>query len=127
MNLALLSPFLIMRSRVHIISQYLNKSYELDELKNLLINNGNISEKELKKYIRRIDIINDIDEDGIDMTIDNILEFTKINNMKKEVIMICNRINSSTIQESLNLFDLDIDNEKILRIIKGVLNNLKNN
>jgi hypothetical protein len=123
-NLAMLIPFILLRYKVQKVSSMLNKKYQLDELKNLLKSDGNLSDREIKKYVKKIDLINDIDEDGIDMVVDNLTKLACESNSERELTMILKRININNLKKNFNLFDLDIDNLKFSTIINKTLNNL---
>jgi hypothetical protein len=125
-NLALLIPFIIMKVKIEAASYYLNKQYELDDLKNMLKNNGNLTEKELRKYVKKIDLINDIDEDGVDMVINQLTQFATESGSKRELELILKRINVDYMKNNFELFDLDIDKNKFKTIINETLKNITN-
>jgi len=125
-NIALLAPFFILKVKIEAASYYLNKEYKFDELKNILQTRGNLSELEIRKYVRKIDILNDIDEDGVDMVIENITNLATESYSQKEIKLILNRIDINNFVKSLSLFNLEIDPDKINTIINGTLDNLKN-
>lgn len=125
-NLALLIPFIIMKVKIEAASYYLNKQYELDDLKNMLKNNGNLTEKELRKYVKKIDLINDIDEDGVDMVINQLTQFAAESGSQRELELILKRINVDYMKNNFELFDLDIDKNKFKTIIKETLKNISN-
>lgn len=125
LNLALLAPLFILKAKVEGLSYYLNKKYELDELKYVLKNNANLSDSEIRKYIRKIDIINDIDEDGIDIAVDQLTNFAKESYSVKELKMILKRIDKDNMKNTFRLFDLDINSDKIEEIIQRTIVNLK--
>ena len=125
-NLALLAPLFILKAKVEGLSYYLNKKYELDELKYVLKNNANLSDSEISKYIRKIDIINDIDEDGIDMAVDQLTNFAKDSYSTKELTMILKRVDRDNMKNTFQLFDLNINSDKIEEIINRTIVNLKN-
>ena len=125
-NMALLIPFIILKVKVETASYYLNKKYELDDLTNLLKNNGNLSDREIQKNIRRIDIINDIDEDGVEMVVNKLTNLAIDSGSKKEMELILKRINVEYMKDNFKLFDLDIDKDKFKTIIETTLNNINN-
>ena len=104
MNLVLLSPLLILKAKVHKTTNFLNKNYKLDELTYMLKNQGNLSDRDIRKYVRRIDIINDIDDDGIDIAVENLTQLAKDTNNQKEFLQILRRIDSKKIKNNLELF-----------------------
>ena len=125
-NLALLIPFIIMKVKVEAASYYLNKQYELDDLKNMLKNNGHLTDKEIRKYVKKIDLINDIDEDGVDMVINQLTQFAADSGSKRELELILKRINVDYMKNNFQLFDLDIDKNKFKTIINETLKNITN-
>ena len=125
-NLAMLIPFIILRYKVQKVSSMLNKKYQLDELKNLLKSDGNLSERDINKYVRKLDLINDIDEDGIDIVVNNLTKLATESKSERELTMILKRIDIKNLKNNFNLFDLDVDSSKFSTIINKTLSNLNN-
>lgn len=125
-NLVLLIPFIILKIKVETFSYYLNKNYEVESLKNMLKSNINLSDREIKKYIRKIDLINDIDEDGIDMVINYLTELGTKTGANRELELILKRINVDYMKNNFELFDLKIDKAKFNKIINETLKNITN-
>jgi hypothetical protein len=124
-NIALLTPFLILKFKIEGASYYINKNYNINELKDLLHTRGNLSESEINKYVRKIDILNDIDEDGVDMVVENITDLAKKSYSQKEIQLILKRVDVNNFVKSLGLFNLEVDPYKINTIINRTLDNLK--
>jgi len=125
-TLTLISPLLILKTKVHTATHYLNKEYNYEEIIDLLTNKANLNKKQIKKYVRKIDILNDIDEDGEDIIVDNFSKFTKETKSEKEVKLILKKIDVNYLRNNLKLLELDFDLNKILNIRNRILNDLKN-
>lgn len=125
-NLALLVPFIMLKIKVETASYYLNKEYQLESLTNILKTNGNLSEKEIKRYVRRIDILNDIDDDGIDMVVNQFVDFANNSGSKREIELIFKRVNIDNLKNNFKLFNLNIDKKKFEVIKNDVLKQIIN-
>jgi len=112
-------PFLASKVKSLATLYILNKNYSNDQLNNLLSNV--LSKKELKKAIRKINVMADIDEEGIEI----MSKYVEKNLTFKDILFynkIVNNINHNSYNNNSQKLNLDLTLNQIKKVFKNTIN-----
>lgn len=124
--LLFLIPLVVFKTKIFYLISLINKKYSQREIEDLL-EEHNIDQRTIRKTRRKINIIDDTDEDGINMASHYFYNFIKDNKAKRMIKPILSKINPSIISNTLSHLEMELNDNKIQQIINQVEGDLKRN
>ena len=118
-NFIFLLPLIYYKTKVFNILSYINNSYSEIELLDFLKKKG-YTDRDLRKGRRKINLINDLGEDGVNTANLIIKPYLNKDNNSRYIKDILHKINKDTILQNLDKLNMELNKECLNDIINSI-------